>query len=393
MNEVSDVYAPPKAVETEPTGTPRALVAWAAIVAAALFGCSLLCALLLRWSSLSPTGLLSKDSYSLAFVAHMRLAIPFGNALTLLLLSIVSPIDARDRWRQRVFWATTGLVALEALITTALPYRGLPEAVVTGDVRFTFAAVSLCLLWGAVRCLPGIGAAILLAAPLGSWFEGAREDYWFLLCQAALSSRWAADGAAVSFRDRRFPVRRDQLLLLGVPLAFHSRFGSSALSLIWTGVAAWLAVLVWTRMTPPIPLAARVLARGGLGLFALHTLTGAMLRVLSMGTHLNDTLFLAGSGHAAVLGVTLMALAAALRILPEPPVPVRTLRNGMRLWLAGSVGFVLTFCVLGARGNPARYVYYLPEFVELQRIASLSTLALTVGVLLVGFALTRRAPS
>ena len=115
--------------------------------------------------------------------------------------------------------------------------------------------------------------------------------------------------------------------------------------------------------------------------------------MMSPDLFLHDTLLVVASHHAAVLGLALMAFAAALRELPAGRAKGRSFRVGALLFLAGSVGFVSAFCVLGWRGNPRRFMRYLPEFAGLQQVASLSTLALAVGFLIVVLALCRERPA
>jgi heme/copper-type cytochrome/quinol oxidase subunit 1 len=352
--------------------------------------CSLLSALLLRLSALTPNGILAKDAYDLVFSVHGRLTLPVSNTLTLLLLSLESPIDARDGWRRRTFAVALGLTILEPLVVTVLPIFGLPAELEGGASSLTVGAMSVCLVWGAAQSLPisSLDTLVLLGAALSLWFGWVRQEYLLLLCLACLSSRWVVGKTTGAFPDRRFSGKRELFLLLSVPLAFHSLLGVSLLfSTLWVFCSVWFATLVWKRMTPPVPLATRWLARAGLALLVLFAASATMLRMVSPESHLYDTLFAVACNHAAFLGAALMAFAAALRELPVASVNGRAFRIGVGLCLAGSAGFLVAFCVLGSRGMPRRYIAYLPEFIGLHRVASASTVVLFAGALSVLLAL------
>jgi cytochrome c oxidase subunit 1 len=120
--------------------------------------------------------------------------------------------------------------------------------------------------------------------------------------------------------------------------------------------------------------------------FSIGGLTGLMLGALSVNIHVTDTYFVVGHFHYVMFGGTGFALFGALHYwFPKMFGRMYKKRPAFFGWLFMTVGFnVLYFpmLILGYMGMPRRYYHYLPEYELIQRIATVGSWIMVIGILL-----------
>jgi cytochrome c oxidase subunit I len=120
-------------------------------------------------------------------------------------------------------------------------------------------------------------------------------------------------------------------------------------------------------------------------LFSIGGLTGMFLGALAVNVHLHDTYFVVAHFHYVIVGGTFMAYLGGLHYWW--PKMFGRLYNDKWGIIAASmifVGFNVLFFsmfVLGSHGMPRRYYTYLPQFQNLQDIATVGSWILISGII------------
>jgi len=145
----------------------------------------------------------------------------------------------------------------------------------------------------------------------------------------------------------------------------------------------WVATLYKGSISLEAPL---LYALSFILLFSIGGLTGLVLGAAATDVHVTDTDFVVGHFHYVMFGGTGMAFFAALHYW-MPKVYGRMYNKRFAAWAWGIilVGFnVLYFSmmVLGLRGMPRRYYDYVPEFTNLNVLATIGSWILAVGLII-----------
>jgi len=122
-------------------------------------------------------------------------------------------------------------------------------------------------------------------------------------------------------------------------------------------------------------------------LFSIGGLSGLILGAAATDIHVHDTHFVVGHFHYVMFGGTGFAFFAAAHYW-LPKFYGRRYREKPALvgWLLMFTGFnvlYFTMQVLGMQGMPRRYYDYLPEFAQLNLVATVGSWVLAVGLLIV----------
>jgi cytochrome c oxidase subunit 1 len=111
-----------------------------------------------------------------------------------------------------------------------------------------------------------------------------------------------------------------------------------------------------------------------------------MLGALSVNIHVTDTYFVVGHFHYVMFGGTGFALFGALHYwFPKMFGRMYNKRPAFIGWLFMTVGFNILYfpmLILGYMGMPRRYYHYLSEYETLQRIATVGSWIMVIGILL-----------
>jgi cytochrome c oxidase subunit I len=128
-------------------------------------------------------------------------------------------------------------------------------------------------------------------------------------------------------------------------------------------------------------------------LFSIGGLTGLILGSAATDVHVTDTDFVVGHFHYVMFGGTGMAFFAALHFwLPKVFGRMYDKRTATWAWGIIFVGFnVLYFSmmILGLRGMPRRYYDYVPEFTNLNVLATIGSWILALGLVVMFINLIR----
>lgn len=195
-------------------------------------------------------------------------------------------------------------------------------------------------------------------------------------------------------------------------IAFSSLAIAAAGSLVWghhmfTSGMSDTAVLVFSFLTfiVAIPSAIKVfnwvstLYKGSISLdppmlfalsfillFSIGGLTGLILGAAATDVHVHDTHFVVGHFHYVMFGGTGFAFFAAMHYwLPKFYGRTYAVRPAVVAWVLMFIGFnVLYFSmkVLGMQGMPRRYYDYLPEFANLNMVATVGSWILALGLVI-----------
>jgi cytochrome c oxidase subunit 1 len=145
----------------------------------------------------------------------------------------------------------------------------------------------------------------------------------------------------------------------------------------------WIATLYKGSIELEVPL---LFMLAFIAQFSIGGLTGLMLGALSVNIHVTDTYFVVGHFHYVMFGGTGFALFGALHYwFPKMFGKMYKKRPAFIGWLFMTVGFNILYfpmLVLGYMGMPRRYYHYLPEYETLQRIATVGSWIMVVGILL-----------
>lgn len=145
----------------------------------------------------------------------------------------------------------------------------------------------------------------------------------------------------------------------------------------------WVATLYKGSITMETPM---LYALSFIFLFMIGGFTGMMIGVLSVDVHVHDTYFIVGHFHYVIFGGVGIGLFGALhhwfpkmfgRMYNQIPSKIS--------WFLIFVGFnvlYLPMFVLGWQGMPRRYYDYLPEFENLNKISSVGSWILILGIII-----------
>jgi cytochrome c oxidase subunit 1 len=133
------------------------------------------------------------------------------------------------------------------------------------------------------------------------------------------------------------------------------------------------------KMDPPF-----LYALGFIALFAIGGLTGLVLGALSTDVHTHDTYFVVGHFHYIIFGGMGFGLFAALHYwFPKMFGKTYDHKFATIAFLVMFFGFnifYMTMLILGWAGMPRRYYSYLPQFTDLQRIATVGSWIMVGGM-------------
>jgi cytochrome c oxidase subunit 1 len=143
----------------------------------------------------------------------------------------------------------------------------------------------------------------------------------------------------------------------------------------------WVATLYKGSIQFRTPL---LYALGFMFLFAIGGVTGIMLATTGIDVHFHDTYFVVAHFHYVMVGGAIMALMAGL-FFWIPKIFGKMYHEGM-----ARVSFVLTFIgfnvtffpqfILGAMGMPRRYFDYLPMYASLNKISTVGSFMIAIGI-------------
>jgi cytochrome c oxidase subunit I len=145
----------------------------------------------------------------------------------------------------------------------------------------------------------------------------------------------------------------------------------------------WVATLYKGSIELEVPL---LFMLAFIAQFSIGGLTGLMLGALSVNIHVTDTYFVVGHFHYVMFGGTGFALFGAMHYwFPKMFGRMYKKLPAFLGWLCMTVGFNILYfpmLLLGYMGMPRRYYHYLPEYEILQRIATVGSWIMVIGILL-----------
>ena len=148
----------------------------------------------------------------------------------------------------------------------------------------------------------------------------------------------------------------------------------------------WLATMYEGCISLKTPM---IWALNFVGLFTIGGLTGIFLALLSVNVQLHDTYFVVAHFHYTMFGGTMMALIGGIYYWwPKMTGKMYSEKWGRIAAIIVFLGFNLTFFIqffMGAQGLPRRYYNYLEQFQPYQRVATVGSWLLAVGLFMVLF--------
>lgn len=120
-------------------------------------------------------------------------------------------------------------------------------------------------------------------------------------------------------------------------------------------------------------------------LFSIGGLTGLFISALSVNVQLHDTYFIVGHFHYVIFGGMGFGLFAAFHYwLPKMSGRMYNKPTANIAWFVMFVGFNIFYfpmLIMGWQGMPRRYSEYLPQFNNLQFIASIGSFIMVAGLI------------
>ena len=147
----------------------------------------------------------------------------------------------------------------------------------------------------------------------------------------------------------------------------------------------WLGTLYKGDIRLEVPM---LYALGFIYLFTIGGLTGLFLGAMSTDVHLTHTYFIVAHFHYVMMGSTLFAFLAGMYYWwPKMFGRIADKRLGVVAFLFIFIGFNLTFFpqfVMGSRGMPRRYAYYIPDYQIFHRLSTAGAYTMATGLVLAG---------
>jgi cytochrome c oxidase subunit I len=145
----------------------------------------------------------------------------------------------------------------------------------------------------------------------------------------------------------------------------------------------WLGTMYQGDIRLDVPM---LYAMGFIYLFTIGGLTGLFLASMSTDIHLTHTYFIVAHFHYVMMGSTLFAFLSGMCYW-WPKMFGKMVRQGLGKWgfLFVFIGFNLAFFpqfVMGSRGMPRRYAFYLPQFQIFHRLSTIGAYTMATGLVI-----------
>jgi cytochrome c oxidase subunit I len=128
-------------------------------------------------------------------------------------------------------------------------------------------------------------------------------------------------------------------------------------------------------------------------LFMIGGLTGLVVGALSTDIHVHDTYFVVAHFHYTMFGGTGFAFLGAIHYwFPKIYGKIYNFKTAIIGWAIFFVGFNLLYIpmfIIGIEGMPRRYYDYLPQFTNLNRLSTIGSWLLAIGLFIIFYNLIR----